>query len=363
MAYASLFLVGTGIVVLVLLIAMLNRTILRPLATLTTHAVAIGRNDDLGVRLALDRADEIGRLASEFDRMLESLADARRQLVDRSFEAGVAENASGVLHNLGNAITPLGVRIATLQQRLQSAPSGDLELVLAERRAGTADAGRRDDLDQFLQLAAGELVLAITDAQQEVAAAASQVQAIQEILVAQSCNARAERVIEVVALPDLVQQALGMVDPELLRRLTIESDAGLSDIGPLHLARTALKQVFQNLIINAAESMRDAGRERGTLRIGGRIEARAGRRAPAPEFRGRRRRNRPGAPRSCIFETASRPKRRAPTRASACTGRANTIAALGGRIRAESAGAGRGARFEVVLPVRCPATIALTNAA
>ncbi len=57
----------------------------------------------------------------EFDRMVDKLTDARRRLVDRSYEAGAPEAASGVLHNIGNAMTPLGVTVATLQARLRSA--------------------------------------------------------------------------------------------------------------------------------------------------------------------------------------------------------------------------------------------------
>ena len=37
------------------------------------------------------RTDEIGVLALEFDRMVDKLTDARRRLVDRSYEAGAAE--------------------------------------------------------------------------------------------------------------------------------------------------------------------------------------------------------------------------------------------------------------------------------
>ncbi len=75
-------------------------------------------------------------LAREFDRMVERVADSRRQVVDQSFQAGFAELAKGVLHNLGNAMTPLGVRVATLADRLRDAPAGDVDLALAELADG-----------------------------------------------------------------------------------------------------------------------------------------------------------------------------------------------------------------------------------
>ena len=63
-------------------------------------------------------------LAREFDRMVERVAESRRQLVDQSFQAGFAELAKGVLHNLGNAMTPIGVRLSSLTERLRGAPDG-----------------------------------------------------------------------------------------------------------------------------------------------------------------------------------------------------------------------------------------------
>jgi two-component system NtrC family sensor kinase len=53
-------------------------------------------------------------------------------LVDQSFQAGFAELAKGVSHNLGNAMTPIGVRLSGLRDRLRSAPTEDAELAVAE---------------------------------------------------------------------------------------------------------------------------------------------------------------------------------------------------------------------------------------
>ena len=126
-AYASVCLIAAAIAVLVLLVLVLNRVVLRPLAQVTRHAVAIGNGQDLTARLDLSGDDEIGRLAREFDRMVERVAESRRQLVDQSFQSGFAELAKGVLHNLGNAMTPIGVRLSGLAQRLHQAPIVDVE--------------------------------------------------------------------------------------------------------------------------------------------------------------------------------------------------------------------------------------------
>ena len=124
-AYASAYLIGSAIGVLLLLLLVLNRVILNPLAQVTRHAVIIGEGEDLTARLNFEGSDEIGQLAHEFDRMVERVAQSRRQLVDQSFQSGFAELAKGVLHNLGNAMTPIGVRLAGLSQRLRQAPTAD----------------------------------------------------------------------------------------------------------------------------------------------------------------------------------------------------------------------------------------------
>ena len=47
----------------------LDRMVLNPLARVTRHAVAIGEGKDLTTRLDFKANDEIGILASEFDRV------------------------------------------------------------------------------------------------------------------------------------------------------------------------------------------------------------------------------------------------------------------------------------------------------
>src|SRR5258708_5043464 len=154
--YASLYLIGAAVTLLGVLVVGLNLIGLKPLARVTRHAVSVGEGTDLSARLSLPGQDEIAMLAREFDRMVERVADSRRQLVDQSFQAGFAELAKGVLHNLGNAMTPLGVRLTKLGDRLRNAGAGDVELALSElakEKAASAGApsARQEDLEEFLR--------------------------------------------------------------------------------------------------------------------------------------------------------------------------------------------------------------------
>jgi PAS domain-containing protein len=75
--------VGIGLSALVVLIVMFRRTVMNPLSRLTAHTIAVAETNDLSSRLGLVRADEIGALGREFDRMVGRLeVDRERQKRD-----------------------------------------------------------------------------------------------------------------------------------------------------------------------------------------------------------------------------------------------------------------------------------------
>ena len=78
---------AAAVIVVTLLVVILNRVVLSPLALVTSHAVAIGEGKDLTTRLNFEDRDEIGVLAREFDRMVARVAESRSQLIDQSFHA------------------------------------------------------------------------------------------------------------------------------------------------------------------------------------------------------------------------------------------------------------------------------------
>jgi len=265
--YALLSVFAAGVTVLLVLVLALRRMVLRPVSRMTQHAVTLAEGDDLTRRMGINRRDELGVLAREFDKMVDKLADARRRLVDQSFEAGAAQVASGVLHNIGNAMTPLGVTVAGLQERLRHAPAGEIEMVLGELEGGAGDPARRADLEQFLHLASRELARVIAEADQDVETLARQTDVIQRTLMQQLRSSQSDPAIESVQLTELIDRSIEMVPPVVRRSLSVVLEESVRAVGALPVPRITLQQVFQNLIQNAAESVRQAGREHGTLRI------------------------------------------------------------------------------------------------
>jgi len=349
-AYASACLIAAAVIVLILLVVVLNRVILNPLARVTRHAVDLGEDPELRTRLDLPRRDEFGVLAHELDRMVERVAESRMQLVDQSFQAGFAELAKGVLHNLGNAVTPLSVRLASLTERLRAAPIADAEQAVTELTEGTADAARCADLEQFLRLACRDLAATVRSTQEDVATITRQTSLIQSALAEQMRSARNEYVIEPVRLTELLAQSLEIVPDSCRARLRIAADDTVRRVGVVRVARTVLRLILQNLIINAADAVRDAGKDRGTLQVSAEILRDADRRqlhlqciddgiGIAAENLER------------VFEKGFTTKSPETNHGIGLHWCANAIGALGGRIWAASDGPGRGAALHLLVPL------------
>jgi sensor domain CHASE-containing protein len=349
--YATACLLGAAALVVILLIVILNRIVLSPLARVTRHAVTIGQDADLTNRLDFTRSDEIGVLAREFDRMMSRVAESRSQLVDQSFEAGHAEVAKGVLHNLGNAMTPISVRLAILQKRLRAADCEVLGLVAEELAAADSNPARRADLGELLHLAGGAIVQMLRAAEEDLEVMCRQTSIVQSALSEQMHFTHNEHVWEVVRLPDLVAQSLEVVPDEARSYLSLEVDESLSRVGPVRVPRTLLRLVLQNLIINAADAVREAGKSVGMLRLVVNLETSAGRQRLLlhciDDGVGITAQSLPR-----IFDKGFSTKSKATNFGIGLHWCANAIGALEGRIWATSDGVGRGASIHVLLPLK-----------
>lgn len=349
--YSTRLLGAAACIALAALLVLLGRIVLDPLARVTTHAQRIAAADDLSARLNYNRQDELGTLARAFDEMVEKLARSRRELIDRSFESGAAENASGILHNLGNAMTPLSVKISDLQQQLAAVPVDDLRLALEELRSGNPDSARRNDLEQFVQLAAAELSHAVKQGAEKLNSIIEQTDVMQAVLAEQRRHQRNKPVRQLVTPAELIALGLQQIAPTHRDRLAVELSPTLAGIGSLSLPSTMLGMVMQNLAQNAAESAAMAGMGRTRLRFdaqlatmpdgsdGLRLIVSDDAAGIAPEQLPR------------LFQKGYSTKSQSTNSGLGLHWCANTLHAMGGSISVHSDGAGCGARFEILIPL------------
>jgi signal transduction histidine kinase len=125
----------------------LQRQVLRPLARLADGIQRLGRGET-GIALAVERRDELGRLAQEFNEMAARLQEAHRRLLAESERALALEqqarqaNALAVAGKLAVAVahevgTPLNIISARAEFLLRDLPAGDprqedLEAIVAQ---------------------------------------------------------------------------------------------------------------------------------------------------------------------------------------------------------------------------------------
>ena len=107
MKYAAVMMIISGVIVLIILGMLLQWIILRPVQRLTEHADRLEKEGDYSLRLDLDRKDEIGRLASSFDTMVqtikqrsEDLKSANEQLTRMSMLDGLTGIANRRMFDL-----------------------------------------------------------------------------------------------------------------------------------------------------------------------------------------------------------------------------------------------------------------------
>jgi sensor domain CHASE-containing protein len=348
--FALRSLLSAGLLVLTVLVISLRRLILTPLRQLTQHTIAVGQHGNLSQRLVWARWDEFGILAYEFDRMVERLVETRAALIDQSYHSGVAEMASGLLHNIGNAMTPLKFRVMKLNDAIRNAPIAELRTALHQLADPDTPPDRRGDLEQFVELAGLEVVTLLDGTVEQLARIDQHVTHIQKILNEQERFSHAHRVLEALPVADLVREAVELCNGALPRQIHIEPSPDLAAVGAVVGSRVAVQQILINLLKNAIEAIttHSPPPETGRIAVKASLEPGDG----GDQVHLRVIDNGIGVPPESLphlFERgfSTKPQTLSGIGLHWC---AITALALGGKLYAESAGVGQGACLHLLLP-------------
>jgi len=191
------------------------------------------------------------------------LKEAQKELLQKATEAGRAQMATVVLHNIGNAVTPAIVHVEQMKTDELEKISFYLNRCIKDLKAHAADLGRyitRDprgkEVAAYTETLLSELEKYKTHRLEVVEKIESALSYVAEILtLAQSYGSEAGRTTETVDLNDLMEDAL-LVQAESIRRREVNVTKMLAE-GPvsLHINKNRLMQTLVNLIRNSCEAM------------------------------------------------------------------------------------------------------------
>jgi signal transduction histidine kinase len=360
--YVQLTSVGVSLLILGLLLQLLQRIVIHPLGKLSSLALAIGRTDDTSARTGIRRSDEIGTLASEFDRMLEKLARARAETVDAARLAGRSEIATGVLHNVGNVLNSVNVSASLALRRAEGLATTDLERVTDVLRARRDDLGRfvsEDPKGRHLVPFLGELSGALSRQRGELVgelrSLGDGIEHMAELVRAQQSFAGVRGVVEPAELHAQLEAAL-RICASSAGSDDVRFERDFAELPPLLLDKHRLMEVLVNLVQNARQALADSNRADKRIVLSTRATD-DGRLHILVEDNGV---GIPSENLTKIFQHGFTTRKGG--HGFGLHVSANAAAEMKGSLRAESAGLGRGATFTLDLP-RVEAPLAMASAA
>ncbi len=251
---------------------LLRRLVLNPVHRLADHVVAIAKTGDLTARLETQSEDEMGTLTGQFNALTEQLYQARKQLTDQAFLSGMSEMASGVLHNLRNALTPITTEIESLCREVEQVPVRRLQQAIVEMALPITDPSRREKLIQFVNSGRDNLIDLVGRIHGRLEGINRPMAHVDQILADQQQYCSNPAAQEAVPPAELIKDALTLVGREFLGSAEVILDPSLETAQAVSVPRIQMLQVISNLLINAAESIRMTGRPRGQITFAATVE-------------------------------------------------------------------------------------------
>lgn len=244
--------------------------LLRPVRTLTKKALEISRGEGPPELPHVAGADELIQLAAALRAMLERVHESSQQeLLAASRQAGMAEVATGVLHNVGNVLTAVNVTLDLMRERLESHPHERIhrlrELLAASVEAGTVDAGTVRNAVKYLQVLGDTFDKARERVRADFQTLAGHVDHVKRVVSMQNAYARIRSAAEPTRIGDVITEAIEIGCPVPRRGeivLDVSVDASLG--APVMADRHRILQILVNLVSNARDAVQANG---GSQRI------------------------------------------------------------------------------------------------
>jgi PAS domain S-box-containing protein len=189
------------------------------------------------------------------------LGEMHRTLVDVSRQAGMAEIATGVLHNVGNTLNSVNISTTMLADLLRKSRVSGMAKAAQMLREHSSDLGtffssdpQGQRLASYLIALSESLVEEREEMSKEVLALTESVDHIKSIVTMQQRHARTAGAIEELQVPQLIDEALRL-HAVSLERLGILVEREYAQVSPIMVDRHKLLQILINLLSNARHAL------------------------------------------------------------------------------------------------------------
>jgi len=190
-------------------------------------------------------------------------AETQAQLAAVARQAGMAEIATNVLHNVGNVLNSVNISAELLTRKLRTSKAQGLGKAVQLMNQHADDLGdfiSKDEKGKLLPGYFNQLVEALATEQQsmtdELEQLSKSVDHIKEIVAAQQSYAGASSIAETVQIKELIEDALRM-NAGILAARQINVVRHFADTPPLPLDKHRVLLILVNLIKNAGSAMDD----------------------------------------------------------------------------------------------------------
>lgn len=325
------------------LVIYLRKTVNGPIEEIIRHSDKVSSTAGLDRRLNFNRTDEIGALAMAQDNMLAQLKQARIQLQEMSYAAGTSTVAADMLHNLRNTLAPITTALFKGRETLQGMKPDLLVRASSELNDAATDEGRRTRLATYVAAAAREVAEQRAEADRQLSIMQDFSGQIEGILNHYDGLSRGFKATEAVPIADVFQTARNIIEGTAKLPIEIAVTADVLKVPPVLAERVILRQIIENLSVNAVQSVHANG-EPGKIILSAEDQGDHVELSVTDNGQGIDPQNL-----TRIFS------RGVSTRDGSNRGLglhycATSIRAMNGRIKAESEGPGRGATFRIHLP-------------
>lgn len=211
-------------------------------------------------------------LESQVERRTKALREAQAHLIEQAHEAGMAEMAVGILHNIGNAITPAKVSAVLLSNQFKQSPlRNNLESAMVKIHSSVEKddslcGDEKNRLASIIKLLPNTIKEEYDHALNEIERIKENHEHIRNIIDLQLRYARVLGEPEDVELDEVLDDALAMLDDQISKR-TIIVEKDLSPVPKVKIGKSHLMQIVVNLIKNAYEAMDATDAADGSLSI------------------------------------------------------------------------------------------------